>query len=192
MSRRRRRSCGRLSGFRWNCPVVWPLTWQSRQVTPNKLFAPIVVVDSSCGNGVNKRSPSSWTGVRMSRTAGIIVDQTTSPRDTSPSSGRSAETWRAETRAGRLRAVVHVKRQPRELDLHLREDLAAGGLLRMRQRQVESPFRESPRASSRPASPGNAVAQARLDPPDQFARDICASDGIAVKSQRLRDFAGPP
>ena len=27
MSRRKRRSSGRLSGLRWNWPVVWPLTW---------------------------------------------------------------------------------------------------------------------------------------------------------------------
>ncbi len=25
----KRRCCGRPSGVRWNCPVVWPFTWQS-------------------------------------------------------------------------------------------------------------------------------------------------------------------
>jgi hypothetical protein len=34
VSSRKRRCRGRTSGVRWNCPVVWPFTWPSKQVTP--------------------------------------------------------------------------------------------------------------------------------------------------------------
>ena len=44
MSSRNRRSCGRMSGLRWNWPVVWPLTWQSKQATPMLRLRALAVV----------------------------------------------------------------------------------------------------------------------------------------------------
>ena len=44
MSSRIRRCCGRMSGFSWIWPVVWPLTWQSKQVTPRLGSCTLAVV----------------------------------------------------------------------------------------------------------------------------------------------------
>ena len=93
VSIRNRRSCGRMSGLRWNCAVVCPLTWQSRHATPICGFGLLrssVRLNSSCGSGVSSsRIPSSCTGVMISlNSARKLFRFTTCPRETSPSSGR--------------------------------------------------------------------------------------------------------
>src|SRR5207253_10865360 len=150
---RKRAACGRLSGFRWKAPLVWPFAWQSRHVTP-RLAASIlrssVWLNCCWGNGVSsRRMPSIWTGVTMpSRRAKKFLIVSSCPFETSPNSGRVVRKGGRKLRQQMVRQIevgVKALQRPRFLPvdlLHLKvgKDHAAGLVLDVREGQ--KPLRE--------------------------------------------------
>ena len=69
VSIRCRNSCGRMSPTSWVAPLVCPLAWQSKQVTPREatsLLRSSVWLNCCCGKGVtSRRSPSRSFGLRI-------------------------------------------------------------------------------------------------------------------------------
>src|SRR5262245_21313145 len=82
-----------MSPTRWVAPLVWPLTWQSRQATPRLGFSVLrssVLLNCCWGNCVNRsRSPSSCSGFIIPLKSSKKLSSVTSlPWETSPRSGR--------------------------------------------------------------------------------------------------------
>ena len=168
--------------------MVWPFTWQSRQVTPrlgSRLLRSSVGLNSSCGNGVsNMRKPIELDGRQnVLKQPVIVVDR----HDFA--AGDIAQLRAvAQKDRGRKLGKKRVRQievdieplQPREhLDLHLRKDLAAIGLQRVRQRRVREQIllAGSPRDQSIP-SRSHVIPCARraVGPTGRgFPRDIFAS-----------------
>ena len=127
VSRRKRRCCGRMSGVRWNCPVVWPLTWQSRHVTPrlgSRVLRSSVGLNSSCGNGVSKQTEPVELDRRqdvLEQAVEVVDRDDLAARDVAELRPALEEDRRREFGQERLGQVeVHVEAlQPREhRDLH--------------------------------------------------------------------------
>ena len=103
-------AAGRMSGVSWNWPVVWPLTWQSKQATPRLGCGDLAVV-----GGVElllrHRRQQQAQAVELHRGEDVleqlaeVVDRDDLRRARRrPARGGSAGRWPAGTRAGTPRA----------------------------------------------------------------------------------------
>ena len=123
-----RNSCGRMSPTRCVAPLVWPLTWQSKQVTPRlarSLRRSSVWLNCCCGNGVtSSRSPSSCLGLRMSLNSSKKLSIVTSlPCETSPRFGPRGQKDRRRKLRQQVVGQVEVEIEPRQVAAFLLLDL---------------------------------------------------------------------
>ena len=101
-----------------------------------------VGLNSSCGKGVSRiRRPSSWTGVRMSLNSAMeVVDRDDlaagDVAQLGPVLEEDGRRELGEERLGQVELDVEPLEPREHRDLHLREDLPAGRVLRVRQGRI--------------------------------------------------------
>ena len=160
-----RNSCGRMSPTRWAAPLVWPLTWQSKQVTPRcgrSERRSSVWLNCCCGKGVtSRRRPSSLLGVQdaVEQLEEVLDRDQLALRDVAEVRPRGQEDGRREL-GQEVLGDVEVEVEARQValllpldlvDVELREDHPAFGVVGVGQRL--EPVGEGARRPGWPRAP---------------------------------------